>query len=940
MTLRSFFCTVLFLSLTSALSAQQNSAGFTLEDIYTKGTFRSKGISNVRWMEGQDAYTTLEQSTVNGARDIVRYDALTGERSVVISASQLVPGPEYGALAGKPVVIEDYFWSEDHSRLMIFTASKRVWRYNTKGDFWVLDLAGGRLHRLAESLARSEQMFAKFSPEATKVAYVFRNNLYAEDLSSGRIVQLTRDGSDRIINGTFDWVYEEELDCRDGFRWSPDGRTIAFWQSDTEGTGVFYLINNIDSLYSKPLPFPYPKAGTTNSAVKVGVVTVPDNGPAEEPRWFDVPGDPRNHYLARMEFIPRSNTVMIQQLNRLQNTNRVFAGDVQTMQLNELMTDKDEAFLNIHDNIMWLDGEKSFTWTSEKDGWRHLYKVARDGRKEELITKGGFDVIAISCIDPRGGYVYYLASPDNATEQYLYRSRLDGRGSAERVTPAEALPGHHNYQISADARWAIHTSQNHMTPPVYELISLPGHKTVRVLEDNAVLKEKISAAGFSPKEFFRVDIGDAVLDGWMIKPGGFDPSQKYPVIFEIYGEPASSTVQNTWSGGDLWHRFLANQGYLVMSIDPRGTNMPKGRDWRKCIYGKVGIVAPADHAAAVLRSIEQFPFMDPSRIGIWGWSGGGSMTLNAMFKYPEIYTTGIAVAFVSLQELYDTIYQERYMGLPSGNPEGYRQGSPLHFAANLEGNLMLIHGTGDDNVHYQSFEMLVNELIKQNKIFSMMSYPMRSHGIYERENTTYHLYQTMLKYWLEHLPAGGKNTENAVIETIMARRSIRAYKDGPVERGKMDLIARCGINAPNAMNAQRWEVRIVDDPDFIAATTALYVEQMKNDPRGAQMVKDPSFKNMYRNAPSLVFIATENGEALIDCGLMAENMILAAGSMGIGSVCLGAPARFLTSPVAAEYLARLGFSEGYSLALVIGFGYPDESPAAKPRDQAKVKWIE
>jgi nitroreductase len=253
---------------------------------------------------------------------------------------------------------------------------------------------------------------------------------------------------------------------------------------------------------------------------------------------------------------------------------------------------------------------------------------------------------------------------------------------------------------------------------------------------------------------------------------------------------------------------------------------------------------------------------------------------------------------------------------------------------------MLIHGTGDDNVHYQSFEMLVNELIKQNKIFSMMSYPMRSHGIYERENTTYHLYQTMLKYWLEHLPAGGKNTENAVIETIMARRSIRAYKDGPVERGKMDLIARCGINAPNAMNAQRWEVRIVDDPDFIAATTALYVEQMKNDPRGAQMVKDPSFKNMYRNAPSLVFIATENGEALIDCGLMAENMILAAGSMGLGSVCLGAPARFLTSPVAAEYLARLGFSEGYSLALVIGFGYPDESPAAKPRDQAKVKWIE
>lgn len=371
----------------------------------------------------------------------------------------------------------------------------------------------------------------------------------------------------------------------------------------------------------------------------------------------------------------------------------------------------------------------------------------------DLITKGAFDVVSISCIDPAGGYVYYIASPGKPVDRYLYRSRLDGKGRAERITPGN-MPGQHSYQVSADAKWAIHTFQNVITPPEISLVSLPGHKQQRLLVSNKEAKERYDNLGLNPKEFFRVDIGEVELDGWMIRPPAFDPEKKYPVIFYVYGEPAGSTVQNSWGGGDLWHQYLAQQGYVVMSIDPRGTRTPRGREWRKAIYRKIGIIAALDHAAGVRQIIEDYPFVDESRIGIHGWSGGGSMTLNCMFRFPELYKTGIAVAFVADQKNYDTIYQERYMSTPQDNPEGYRDGSPITHAHNLEGRLLIMHGTADDNVHYQSFEMLTNELIKHNKLFSQMSYPMRSHGIKERENTSYHVRQTMEKFWLENLEPG------------------------------------------------------------------------------------------------------------------------------------------------------------------------------------------
>lgn len=718
----------------------------TLEDIFSKKEYVAKGINSLKWMDDNKSYSAIEKNDSLGGDEIVSYDIRTGERRVLVSVPMLTPEG-----AGKSLPVDDYSWSEDHSRLLIFTNTARVWRYNTRGDYWVLDLKSGKLTQIGKGMEPSRLMFAKFSPEADRVAYVYFNNIYVEDLATSTITRLTEDGSDVIINGTFDWVYEEELKLTDGFRWSPDGKHIAFWRFDTEGTGVFHMVNNIDSVYAKLISFPYPKIGTTNAAGKIGVI---DTETAQT-RWFDIPGDEREHYLARMEFIPESDDVMIQQLNRLQNTNRVFVGNVETMEINNIMTDTDEAFLDIHDNIVWLDHQKYFTWTSEKDGWRHLYKVSRDGKQETLITKGEFDVISIQCIDEKGGYVYYIASPDSAVESYLYRSRLNGKGQAERITPA-AMPGTHSYNINPNAKYAVHRYSNSSTPDIYELVKLPSHKTIRVLEDNAELAEKLARLDIGRKEYFKVQIPGVELDGWMIKPVNFDPSRKYPVIFYVYGEPASSTVQDVWSMRDLWNYYMAEQGYIVMSVDPRGTNNPKGREWRKSIYGKIGIVPPADHAAAVLEIEKQMPFVDASRIGIWGWSGGGASTAHAMFKYPEIYKVGIGVAGLYSHMVYDTIYQERYMGLPSTNAQGLHDGSAINFAANLQGDLFIIHGSADDNVHFQACEMLVDELVKHNKQFEMFVYPMRSHSINERENTSYHLYQMMRNYWLEHLEPGAK----------------------------------------------------------------------------------------------------------------------------------------------------------------------------------------
>ena len=740
--------TLLALLLASPSFAQRSDrATLTLDRIFSSSEFRSETFGPARWLDDGSAYTTLEPSPINkDARDIVRYEAASGQRRVLIAAASLTPKG-----ASVPLSIEDYAWSADGSKLLIFTNSKQVWRQNTRGDYWVYNIKQNQLTKLGgKDAAASTLMFAKFSPDGTRVAYVRENNLYVESLADNRITQLTRDGSKRIINGTFDWVYEEELDLRDGWRWSPDGKSIAYWQSDTDSVPDYYLINNTDSLYPKITTIQYPVAGETNSAVRVGAVSAAGG----QTRWLQVSGDPRNNYIARMDWADNSGEVILQHLNRRQNVLEVMVGDARTGRVRTILTEKDQAWVDIEvDKLQWLDGGKRFLWVSERDGWRHVYLASRASELMQLVTSGPFDVMSIEGVDEVGGWLYYTASPENATQRYLYRIQLSG-GKAERLTPS-SQPGTHSYSLAPNSAWAIHNYSDINTPPQIELIHLPDHRTVRMLAENGQVKARVKQLEIKPAEFFNVDIGEGItLDGWIIKPPDFDPTKRYPVLIYVYGEPAGQTVLDRWGSRNyLWHQMLAQHGYIVMSFDNRGTPAPKGRAWRKVVYRQIGSLAAKEQAAAA-RVIQRWPYVDPKRIAIWGWSGGGSMTLNQMFRYPDIYQVGMSVAPVSDQHFYDTIYQERYMGLPQDNEEDYRRGSPITHVDGLKGKLLVVHGSGDDNVHYKSTEALVNALIKANKQFTMMEYPNRRHDISQGPNTTRHLYGLLTRFLQENLPAG------------------------------------------------------------------------------------------------------------------------------------------------------------------------------------------
>jgi dipeptidyl-peptidase-4 len=734
-------------------TAQQPAAKgrLTLDTIFA---YQPKSVGQVQWLEDGSGYVKLEPSAEKGT-DLVKYDGATGTKSVVVAASSLVPK---GASA--PLEIEEFWLSPDGRKFLVFTASERVWRSNSRGDYWLLDTQSGTLEKLGGDAKPSTLMFAKLSPDAARVAYVRENNLYVESLADHKISQLTSDGGPKRVNGTFDWVYEEELFCRDGWRWSPDGKRIAYWQLDSEGVKDYTLVNTTEGLYPVLHSFPYPKAGERNSAARIGIVAA-SGGPTT---WLEVPGDPREHYIARMDWAASSDEVVLQQLNRLQNTNLVMLGDAASGRVRTVLAEKDEAWVDVSfgdfgwgstslasGHVKWLDGGKRFLWVSERDGWRHVYSVSRDGSDVKCITTGDYDVVGVDKIDEAGGWLYFSASPENPTQRYLYRVRLTG-SQAERVSPADAS-GTHRYLIAPRGDLAIHTYSSMAKVPVTDVVRLPRHERIRTIVDNEELKKQISALDLGAKEFFRVDIGDGVaLDGWMIKPPDFDASKKYPVLFYVYGEPWSQTVLDQWSS-QMWHDMLAQQGYLVVSVDNRGTPAPRGRAWRKSIYRKIGILNGGDQARAAM-AIAKWPFVDATRMGIWGWSGGGSSTLNALFRYPEVFKMGIAVAPVPDIRFYDTIYQERYSGLPQDHPDEYKQSSPVTFANQLKADLLVVHGTGDDNVHYQGTEELINALVTAGKPFSMMAYPNRTHGIYEGAGTTEHLYALLTRFVEEKLPPG------------------------------------------------------------------------------------------------------------------------------------------------------------------------------------------
>jgi len=707
------------------------------------------GASQLKWTKEGNAFYTEK----NGS--IIRIGLPGNVETTIVSRMQLVPSGE-----GHPLQVRSFSFSEDGNKILIFTNTKRVWRYNTKGDYWVYDLGAKTLKQVGKDRPASSLMFAKFSPDGSKAAYTSEHNVYVEDLSTGVSKCLTStNGTPKLINGTFDWVYEEELDCRDGFRWSPDGAHIAYWQIDANKIRDYLMLNTTDSIYPFVIPVEYPKVGEAPSPYKIGVVDITTG----QTQWMNIPGDPQQTYLPRMEWAANSSELIMQQLNRKQNDSKLFIGKISDGSTTQLYEEHDSAWIDCkgawQDGVVagwdWLNGGKEFVWVSEKDGWRHIYREARDGKKETLVTKGNYDIISINCIDEKNNYIYFMASPDNATQQYLYRTKLDGKAKLERVSPMDE-PGTHEYDISPGAQYALHNFSNANSEDAQEWVSLPGHQS---LSKDVNIPELVKQGAAGKKvEFFHVKTVDGVdMDGWMVKPEHFDSTKKYPVLFYVYGEPAAQTVKDESGTGVnfLYSGNLAADGYIYISLDNRGAPSPKGRAWRKAIYRNIGRLNIRDQAMAA-KEILKWPFVDSSRVAVWGWSGGGSSTLNLLFQYPDIYKTGIAIAAVDNQLCYDNIYQERYMGLPQENREDFVSGSPITYAKNMKGNLLYIHGTGDDNVHYQNAEMLLNALIKYNKVFQFMPYPNRSHGIFEGEGTRRHLSTLYTSYLKEHCPGGGR----------------------------------------------------------------------------------------------------------------------------------------------------------------------------------------
>ena len=700
--------------------------------------------NGINWTPDGLAYTKVQDGS------IVRVDPATDAETIIVTKEQLTP-----VGASEPLSPQSYSYSADKNKMLLFVNTVKVWRYKTKGDYWILDLVSGKLEQVGKDRPARSLMFAKFSPDSKMIAYVSEHNIFVEDIATRISRMLTSDGTRKLINGTFDWVYEEEFGCRDGFRWSPDSKHIAFWQVDATRIRDFYMINNTDSAYSRIIPVEYPKVGESPSSVRIGVVTL-SGGLI---RWMKIDGDPSQHYLPRMEW-SGTGELIVQQLDRKQQESKLIYCNAFDGSSRTFWAENDKAWVDLNaddpSGWSWINKGQDFLWVSEKDGWRHIYKISRDGKTVTLLTRGDFDIDDIKAVDEINNYIYYSASPDNATQLYLYRIRINNPNKQYRDEPelvSTKYSGTHKYNISPTARIAQHSFSNHNTPTVKEWVSLPDNKPLTASKSIA---ENIKVSEANDVEYMQLITEDnVVLDAWINKPAHFDSTRKYPLVLYVYGEPASSTVLDEYGrqSNFLYKGDMREDGYIQASIDNRGTPSLKGAGWRKAIYRQIGRQNIRDLAMGMRKLMER-PYIDRNRVAVWGWSGGAASTLNLMFQYGDMFQTGIAIAAITNQLFYDNIYQERYMGLPQENKEDFLAGSPVTYAKNLKGDLLYIHGTGDDNVHYSNAELLINELVKYNKPFQFMAYPNRSHSISEGEGTSAHLSELYTRFLKAHCAPG------------------------------------------------------------------------------------------------------------------------------------------------------------------------------------------
>jgi dipeptidyl-peptidase 4 len=685
MTIVACFTTVLLVGLLAAADAPPGQvaedsilekAESRLRAIYEQGKFRAKRF-RADWLPDGSGYTVSEQ--VPGAKEpvLVRFDAASGERTVLDAPQKK---------------------------------------------------KGGRSRNI--------------SPDGRFNLFSEKGNLHVRDLDSGQTIQITKNAA-------------EGSNSNGRAVWSPDGMRIAYVQTDSSRVRLRSELVPGDPSYPEVRKTRFARVGEAIPALRVGIV----DATGGETRWLDISGPAEGFYLGQVSWTGNPVELLVEMLSRFRDERKFLIVNADTGAATRIFHETDPAWVvasyRKNAGLQWIRDGRSFVVLSEKDGWRHAYVFSRDGKQQVLLTPGDFDIIERAAIDEAGGWFYYYASPDDATRKYLYRVRLDGTAEPERVTPPN-LPGTHDYDFSPDARWAFHTYSTFDRPPVTELVQLPEHRVVRTLEDNEELRRKMVPLVSRPTEFLQLEIdGGVVMDAWMIKPGDFDSSRRYPVLVYVYGEPHLQTVCDAWGFAQAdYHRTIADLGYLVVSIDNRGTAAPKGAAWRRAVFGSLGPLSTEEQAAGVKELARTRPYVDLSRVGIWGWSGGGSNTLNAMFRKPDVYHVGIAVAPKPQPHLYNAWFQEIYMETRETNPDGYLRSAPIKFAEGLKGDLLIVHGTGETNTHIQITEGLVDRLIELGKRFDYMAYPNRDHGLREGRGTKVHLRMLMVQYLIEHLKPG------------------------------------------------------------------------------------------------------------------------------------------------------------------------------------------
>ena len=717
-----FFFFFLFIALTGVTLAQQLS--LDLGELW-EGNYNPERLEAIRSMKDGSHYTVLEQNQTSKTSTIASYAyANAQERKVLFDSNQL---PE-------SLKISAYTFSKDEQKIILETLSDPIYRRSKQAVYWIYNLNTKELMKLSEEKVQEPL----FSPDGTKVAYVFRRNLFIKNLIDKSVAQLTYDGDYQTLNGITDWVYEEEFGFVRAFDWSPNSKQLVFMRFDESNVPLFSMDVYGNDTYPFPYMFRYPKAGEQNATIDLFVYDL--DGASQEQVLFNEEA----YYIPRMKFAGGDHSLIIQTLNRHQNDLKLWRWDTQKKTLQLLLREQDDAYVSINDDLKFLEDD-SFLWTSERDGYKHIYHYDKNGKLLNQVTQGNWEVTSLYTYNSQRKEIYFQSVEGSSTERGIYAIKLSGKGK-RTLQPTQGTNG---ATFSSNGIYYIHSYSDEQTPPVYTLYETRKNNPIRELLENKTLVEKLSSFGFSDKEFSTIEINGNELNMWMIKPADFDPSKKYPLMMFQYSGPGSQQVANRWADSrTLWHKALANQGYIIACVDGRGTGF-KGANFKKSTYLNLVKYETLDQIAAA-KSLGAMPYVDADRIGIWGWSFGGHMATHCLLTGNEVFSLAIAVAPVTNWRFYDTIYTERFMRTPQENPEGYDLNSPLNYADQLKGKYLIIHGSGDDNVHVQNTMRMVDELIQADKKFEWMVYPDKNHGIYGG-NTRKHLYTKMTNFILENL---------------------------------------------------------------------------------------------------------------------------------------------------------------------------------------------